>query len=201
MIITQLSDAHIETASQTLAAAFANDPFVRYVLPDDKQFWRVWPQVCTHELKNNVGYHASYVADEGRGGVSIWLPPDQSEKRGRMTLFDIVGLTMLLGIGAVQRFMTLGKAVDDAQPSEIAQTNWYYLSMLGVSPDYQGQGVGGKLLQPIFEQADATGTLCYAEVFNERAVPFYKRHGFEVQPHSEPSSGLTFWTLLRRSQS
>ncbi len=59
----------------------------------------------------------------------------------------------------------------------------FYVNALAVFPQYQGQGLGGKLLSIAQERAQAVGcdTLSL-QVFaeNERAFRFYQRHGYEL---------------------
>ena len=72
--------------------------------------------------------------------------------------------------------------------------HWYLLG-LGVSPLYQGLGVGGSLIQPILERADKEGLPCYLETDTDGAVRFYQRHGFEIIRTGEQP--VKFWTMKR----
>jgi GNAT superfamily N-acetyltransferase len=55
-----------------------------------------------------------------------------------------------------------------------------YLALLGLRPDRQGRGLGGRLIEPGLAYADEHRLPCYLESSNPRNVPFYERHGFEV---------------------
>ena len=73
---------------------------------------------------------------------------------------------------------------------------------LGVEPSEQGKGIGGVLMQPILMRAGAEGLPCYLETENERNVPFYERHGFEVVSDGEvPKRGLRVWAMVRNPHS
>jgi hypothetical protein len=61
----------------------------------------------------------------------------------------------------------------------MAGPHWY-LALLGVSPGYQRQGIGGALLTPVLQRADREGAACYLETFVADNVPFYERRGFQV---------------------
>ena len=64
-------------------------------------------------------------------------------------------------------------------------------------PD-QGRGVGGKLLQPVLQRADASRTACYLETEAERNLAFYERHGFRVVAEaSVPGLDVQTWSLVR----
>jgi hypothetical protein len=65
---------------------------------------------------------------------------------------------------------------------------------VGVEPSEQGRGIGGALMQPILTRAGVEGLPCYLETQNERNLPFYERHGFEVISDGEvPKCGLRVW--------
>ena len=53
--------------------------------------------------------------------------------------------------------------------------NAWYLSILGVSPSSQGQGLGVKLLLPTLAEADVANVPTYLETFSPRNIPFYAR--------------------------
>jgi ribosomal protein S18 acetylase RimI-like enzyme len=63
---------------------------------------------------------------------------------------------------------------------EAAPGPHWYLSVVGVDPEHKGKGIGGRLLQPILERADAEGLPCYLETGNPFALSFYQRLGFTV---------------------
>jgi ribosomal protein S18 acetylase RimI-like enzyme len=72
----------------------------------------------------------------------------------------------------------------------------WYLWVLGVQPDRQGQGFGGQLMAPILSQADRDGLPCYLETESERNVAFYRKHGFEVAHEGDiPGYGLRLWMM------
>ena len=54
------------------------------------------------------------------------------------------------------------------------------------------------LLEHGLRRADATGHPCYLETFEERNVPFYLRHGFDlVVDEATPAPGLHIWGFYR----
>jgi ribosomal protein S18 acetylase RimI-like enzyme len=70
---------------------------------------------------------------------------------------------------------------------------------LGVSPEYQGQGIGGRLLQPVLQEADRTKTPCYLETSTAAAVRFYQRHGFETVDQGL-FANWEYWAMKRNPQ-
>ena len=58
--------------------------------------------------------------------------------------------------------------------------------------------MGGRLIRPVLEQADASGAVCYLETETERNLAFYERHGFRVAAEARvPRLDLRTWSLVR----
>ena len=86
-------------------------------------------------------------------------------------------------------------AVEGPHPKEPAHC---YLRVIGCEPDRQGQGVGSRLMQPMLEQCDARGMPAYLESSNEKNVPLYRRHGFEVTGEVVTHLGPRAWLMWRK---
>jgi GNAT superfamily N-acetyltransferase len=98
---------------------------------------------------------------------------------------------------AFGRFTQVLAYLEPFHKRDVPVRHWY-LSILGVDPARQGQGLGGALLQPILSRADEEGVPCYLETGQPKAISFYRKHGFEVVVQDvEPKSGLRFWTFRR----
>lgn len=79
-------------------------------------------------------------------------------------------------------------------------TSWY-LSIIGVVPQRQGEGLGAALLAPTLAHADRDGVHCYLETFNSRSVCFYHKLGFqEVGAYAEPVTKERCITMQRVPQ-
>lgn len=60
------------------------------------------------------------------------------------------------------------------------------LDHLYIEPDYQGRGIGGKVLQTIFSTADQLGLpISVTALRDSDSNNFYKRHGFKYQDETE----------------
>jgi GNAT superfamily N-acetyltransferase len=79
----------------------------------------------------------------------------------------------------------------------IPESAWY-LSIVGVTPSAQGQGIGSRLIEPTLVEADNAGVDCYLETFDSRNPGFYNRLGFSAGgSHAEPVTGASY-TIMRR---
>lgn len=130
-------------------------------------------------------------------GVSVWLKPLSAEqaaekKRQRETfLLDRFGEPVLQRYQQIMAGMTA-----NAQPL-VEESDWY-LSILGVLPEFQNQGLGASLITPVLETSDRAGVSTYLETFTPRNKRFYARLGFEdVATFSEPVTGAAYSVMVR----
>lgn len=81
---------------------------------------------------------------------------------------------------------------------DIVPTGSWYLSIVGIAPQFQGQGLGRALVKPILDKADKMRIPSYAETFTPRNRNFYNRLGYqEVGSFIEPVIGAEYWIMLR----
>lgn len=72
---------------------------------------------------------------------------------------------------------------EDELKKKHAPVSHWYLFMLGIDPEAQGQGAGSSLLAAKFREAaqkEAESPAYYLEIMNERNIPLYEKHGFHV---------------------
>lgn len=82
---------------------------------------------------------------------------------------------------------------------EILTEPHWYLDMLAVNSEMQGQGLGGSLLRRLNAIADAGSHPIGLLTFQADNLPFYARHGYEIIAESDgDGTGLRSWIL--RSQ-
>ncbi len=82
--------------------------------------------------------------------------------------------------------------------SGVGKSAWY-LSIIGVAPRAQGQGLGARLLQPTLREADQAGAVCFLETFSARNLHFYQRMGFALlDSYLEPVTAAQYWIMARQ---
>ena len=173
--------------SAALERAFHDDPIAAWSLPSDrrrpaqlKRFYRERLRTLTPE--------ELVFCDEDRTGAAVWAPPD----RWRTPFAEL--LRMRIFTRRSPQFLVGGHRIERAHPTE----PHYYLAILGVSPEAQGQGLGSKLLAPMLERCDREGVPAYLESSKERNVAFYERHGFRVTGEVVmPLGGPRLWLMWR----
>lgn len=93
-------------------------------------------------------------------------------------------------------------------PAGVAAFRWPwlrgpYLEMLGLTPEFQGQGLGAAVMDWMEAQggmADARWLWLLASSFNARAIVFYQRRGFEAAAHLNDLVADGFTEILMRKR-
>lgn len=200
MITPAVQQAHASQypqAAQVLARAFYADPVTTFVHPSD-QGRSDWLLDTYHlHLRSGKRYGEVYATDDV-SGVAIWLAPGNSPMTVRHLLpVGIVPWMVRSGWSVTKRSLQFSDTLEKLHAQCVNQDAWY-LFFLGVDPQRQSQGIGGALLRPVLERADAEGLPCYLETANPRAMRLYQHHGFDVRAERKiPQSGPRMWGMVR----
>ena len=201
--IVRLQPAQWNAAIATLCLAFDDDPMWSAVLPDRTEYERamsiVWKGVIAYCHTYGLVHTTTDVA-----GVACWAAPGKARPtlwRTLRTGFLLPRSVMVLSAASRKRFLSVVGWIDRFHGKVMSEPHWY-LWALGVEPDMQGQGIGGRLLEPVLEMADESGMPWYLETQTEWNVAFYQRHGFEVvREERMPDLDLPIWFMVRRPHS
>lgn len=98
-----------------------------------------------------------------------------------------------LGFPALGRMETAARHGASHDP----EADHWHVELVGVEPSRQGEGIGGRLMDAVLRQTDASGELAYLETDTARNLEFYRRRGFEVIDQSEPL-GVSTWYMARQ---
>jgi ribosomal protein S18 acetylase RimI-like enzyme len=195
--IATLRRDQLRDASQVLARAFDDDPVFRYLYPASRR--RRWS--CRSFLgavaRDGVPFGEVWVAtDAGRViGAAGWLPdgayPPSRWRAVRQLVASWPALLTLHTFRDGLRYLTETEKLHPKEPS-------WYLAVIGIDPERQGEGLGGKLLDVVLDRLDATHVPAYLETSTEGNVAWYRHHGFEVQHEIRPApNGPPIWTMWR----
>lgn len=181
-------------ALATLSGAFAEDPLLRWVFPDDA----AWPERAAgffgFLFDSRVSGGGEVRVTDDVTAVSLWSPPggNRLAPAERASLWEAAAAEF--SVGERERFDRFAHAVRRLEPEE---PHWY-LGVLGTHPAWQGQGLGALVVRPVLDEADAHGFPTCLETAAERNLGFYRRLGFTV--HAElvvPGGGPRLWVLVR----
>ena len=137
------------------------------------------------------------VCAEPELGAAAWLLPRAPEVDAAECAAKARALSGLLGPLGNENYQRMVRFMA-AQAEGVVPTDAWYLSIVGVLPAAQGQGVGARLLAPTLAEAQQAGVCCYLETFSSRNPAFYARLGFvPVATHRDPTSQAEY-TIMRR---
>ncbi len=171
-----------DALATVLSRAFCDGPEFRYIMPDDEDRLALLPEVFCASIRASQLYGEIHTTPGG-DGAALWIAPRQTVTPARMV--------------RTERWRDLEERLHDVHQRLIAGPHWYLMA-LGVEPSKQGKGIGEALIEPVLSRADGEGSPCYLETFNERSLPFYKRHGFQIAGGGNIPGGPDFWTMIRK---
>ena len=203
MDIVPLQKSDFAIAVDCLAAAFDHDPLISYFMPDAPEAKRIALQKMSEgSLNFGQPYGHMYTTAGRPKGVAIWQPPESAEnplaELWNTVTSGILQTPFYLRWERLPEMVWMMSIFAKMHEELMPDPHWY-LMMLGVSPECQGQGIGGKLIQPILEEADRSKVPCYLETTTPGGVRFYKRNGFEVV-HQDFFAGKPYWAMKRSPQ-
>ncbi len=193
--------SQVDAAADVLTRAFAADPGLCFVLPDGAERERLSPLLARAGVHYVLRRGTPLVPAGDVRGVALWFPPDApGPQQDDLSISGIAAVPGLIGTEAWGRFQRLLDHLDALHPHYAPEPHWY-LAMLGVDPDWQRQGIGESLLQPVFDAADRAGLRCYLEAPTAENARYYLRRGFQVLAETDvPDSDVHVWLMRREPQ-
>jgi GNAT superfamily N-acetyltransferase len=182
----------LDGLTTTLTAAFATDPLWSWAFPDPDDL-AVWWRFC---IGSALRYPWVWIGGN-YAAASVWIPPEgteltqEEEDRVEPLIRDLIG-------PRCDHVMELLERFDASHPRERPH---YYLSLLGIHPDFRGQGLGMALLVDNLKRMDAERVPAYLESSNPANNPRYERLGFrQVGEFTTPDGKRTVATMWRDVQ-
>lgn len=188
--IRRATEADLAAVSRTYGRAFADDPVVRWLIPDDDEYETIQDPFFA-VLARRWLFHGTLWCTDDAVAVAGWNPPGRPEA--------IVDDPHPIDHPdwRIERFIALRDHLDANTPDE----HHWHLNMLATHPDWQRRGLGGSLMGVVFEIADEAGQPCYLETETTENVAYYRHHGFEVRTEWDVtvpgSDGPHMWGMLR----
>lgn len=200
----KLTRSQQPAAIAALAQAFLADPIMQYfyaVEPESRLRGLHW--LSQLMVRYSQPYDQVYIATTESNpdrvqGCAVWLPPSAYPLNiWRLLWLGFYQFPLHVRRDRIGEFFELFEHTEQCHKEAMTEPHWY-LAMLGVSPAFQGQGVGGTLLQPVLNAANRDRVPCYLETSTEGGVRFYQRLGFEIlRVEQRTPEAPTFWTMRR----
>jgi len=184
-----------------IVASLVGDPFYRAItadfIADDGSVAHTLGSYFEYSLAEAERTGRCVVADDPQLGASAWLLPRSAELEAIESAAKASFLAATLGPRGNSNYRRIMEFMSQHASVSVPSEAWY-LSIIGIAPVAQGQGIGARLLRPTLAEADAAGAVCYLETFAPRTVSFYERLGFRsVASHLEPCTGSPY-VIMRR---
>jgi len=197
--IVPVERAGRKRAVDSVTRAFLDDPMWSCVLPDREARGTLLRPMWDALIGFSRVYGQALTTPEGEG-AACWIAPAHT----KTTLWKLLRTGMALPRSMMrlpkddrERFFAMMKFIDGHHKELMPGPHWY-LWVLGVAPEAQGRGIGGRLLEPVLARAASEGVPCYLETQTEENVAFYRKRGFGVVFEArEPVGDLPIWFLVR----
>jgi ribosomal protein S18 acetylase RimI-like enzyme len=195
--IRRLDPTGYARARTALARAFFDYELMRYAAPDDRRRGPGVDLLYGAILWDCLRWGEVWATAEGNG-VAAWLPPHTPMATfWRQARAGMLALPLRFGIRGFRRLLAYDAVAQHLHHAHAGMPHWY-LAVIGVEPKFQGQGLGGALMQPILARADAERLHCYLETQIPANVRLYEKHGFEVTQKADvPGHPIPVWAMLR----
>ncbi|MEP1124342.1 MAG: GNAT family N-acetyltransferase [Ilumatobacter sp.] len=163
----------------TAVRAFGEDPVMRWLYPDDDDYFRPSGEVMRGAMVGWIEHREVWCTDDC-AALAVWIQPGRPEMPDDGRAADPPPPADLL-----DRFGIIGPLMAEHSPHE----DHWYLQLLATHPDWQRQGMGAALMAQKFAEADAEGVVCHLETETLVNVAYYRRHGFEVHAEFDIPTG------------
>ncbi|MFC0007522.1 GNAT family N-acetyltransferase [Micromonospora siamensis] len=184
--ITVATRADRPRAISSLVAAFAADPVLRHLFPDDADYPRYAAAFFGHLFDKRVDQKTIWTISGG-ASLAMWDAP------AARTAQPDDPLAAQLPVDALARM----HAYDEAVRAALPRTPYWYLGVLGTDPAHAGKQWGRAVMAQGLRRAAADGLPALLETGNPVDVEIYRRAGWEVAQVVTTAAPLTIWIMQR----
>ena len=191
--IKKVTEADVPLVANAMARGFYEDPLIgHWVFSDEsRRMQRLERGFDLYVRRIWLRHGECYTTDRLIGGA-MWMPPGTWHLNVLQQLWLVPPMVMALGRD-MPRLMRLLNAFEAKHPHD----PHYYLSAIGVEPEWQGRGFGAALLRPIIERCDRERLPAYLEATSPSSRALYERHGFEVVEEMTVKDSPPAWRMWR----
>jgi len=184
-----------QAAAATLARAFADDPLICSLLPDEASRPAKMPRLFRLLFKLGLPHGCCDVTSD-LGAVALWRPPGKWEIPAWQYITNGREFFGVFGLSGARRVTAVMDVIEKRHPHE---PHWY-LQAIGTDPAKQGKGYGGVVIRRQLAAADAAGSPAYLESSKVTNIPIYRSFGFEVTGEIKLPDGPTLWPMWRKAK-
>ncbi len=153
-----------------------------------------------YSMVESAQYGELLLPEGDKIGCSIWSKPITPEQSAAKSKAKKEFLLKHMGQNSLDTYNAIVGSMSACTEGLVSDDDWY-LSILGLLPEYQGQGLGSSLVMPVLKEADRLGVASYIETFTPRNKTFYQRLGYvEIGAFKEPTTKTEFAVMRREPQ-
>jgi GNAT superfamily N-acetyltransferase len=187
--VRELARAELPAAVQLLARAMRDDPMYRAVFGADAE----------HRLGRLRRFFGALLPLMGRPPLSAWdagrlvgvlgqFPPGTCRTPLRQQVRIALPL-LSLNVGELWR---LWRWVGASEAHDLAVRHWH-LGPVAVDADWQGRGIGSRMLRAFCARMDEWGEVAFLETDKLASVRFYARSGFKLTARADVLGTPNWW--------
>jgi len=195
----KLQKMDLKKAGEVLAYAFQEDPIWKKFIEDYVKKDNVSNYIFESPIQHAWKYGEVYASSRNLEGIIAWLPNTTAD----MTFLSLLRSGAMktgrkMGLKASLKMAKIFMPVEKDRKKNMKDTAYNYIVIIGVNPEYQKQGFGGKLLTALFEKSDKINIPIYVETSTESNVKMYENYGFKILKEiNVPILDLPMWEMKR----
>lgn len=196
--IQRIDESDISQIVDVFWDAFYDYPVMRVVIGnvEEKYDYRLRLLIKLFVMKRFM--RRGPILGATRGGtlvacVTVTSPHDKSADDSLKEIEELIWNE--LGQEAQKRYKALCKLWSKFEMEE----PHYHVNMIGVRSSFESQGLGSKLLKAVHQMSDDDPVSCGVTLTTEDPanLPFYNRHGYEIEANYIFSEALKTWCFFR----
>jgi GNAT superfamily N-acetyltransferase len=160
--------------------------------------------------KNNLSYRVGTINDvdqlqelgiTANGQFQSALTPGNwkifnGNLKDKQKFIDILNIAKCFVCIDKRKIIGVAYLIPSGNPTDLFNSNWSYIRMVGVNPKYRGQGIAKTLTQMCIDFAKQSNELTIAlhtSEFMDAARHIYESIGFKVLKEIPPLFGKKYW--------
>ncbi len=186
--------------AEALRQALVEDPFyiaIEQVIGGGEAGKQALLRYLDYSIVEGERYGLSFFPGEQSYGVSVWSKPLTAEQAAEQKRQKSVFLKQQVS----EDYFDLYEAITgfmSSQSDALVESDAWYLSIIGILPEFQNRGLGVNLIKDVLATTDSLEVPTFLETFTPRNETFYQRLGYRVVARPlEPALQATYAVMVR----
>lgn len=170
-----------------LTKSFDTNQSVNYIIKQDAKRVQRISVLMDYSFEICYLFGDVFLSDDKKACALVTYP-DKKKTNLKSILLDTRLIFSCVGLSNIKKTLHREAMIKKLQPRE----QMYYLWFIGVDPEYQNEGIGGKLLEDIIKDSNQKKRSIFLETSTLKNLPWYKKFGFHIYNELELSYKLFF---------